>query len=553
MAKQQHSLEFFRFLNRESKEFGAQLLWLTAAAGIINGIMVAVLVTAAPMAAPGNLNFPYLLMFGAAFFAFYLSKRHVLNNTNVIVEGIVDQVRIRIADKVRKADLLTFEKMDSGLLQTVVSTHTMVISQASGLIINAASSVLLIIVSSFYILMISKTAFLLTLAVLGGAILIYMSNQKDVVKYLMATAAKEGQFYKAFDDLLKGFKELKLNSRKDNAFFESALRKSSMEAQTYKIKVGDLVNRNMLLSQTTFYVLLAVVIFILPNLEGDLAPTIIALTSVILFIVGPISEMVTTYSFYTRATVSVTEIDKLEQQLETLQPELEDTEIQDSQPLPFEHIECKGISFHYNNGSPGRFQLGPVDFTLEPGKIVFIVGGNGSGKSTFIKLFTGLYPPSEGSININGRVLGKRLYRRYRNLFSPVFSDFHLFDQIYGIYDLDEDRIDQLIHKMELQDRTKVTGRAISNTQLSTGQRKRLALVLTMVEDKPIFIFDEWAADQDPTFRRYFYKEILPQLKAEGKTILAATHDDKYFDVADEVYKFEEGKMHRIQNGENPF
>ena len=80
-----------------------------------------------------------------------------------------------------------------------------------------------------------------------------------------------------------------------------------------------------------------------------------------------------------------------------------------------------------------------------------------------------------------------------------------------------------------------------STLDLSTGQRKRLAMVAALLDDKPIYIFDEWAADQDPGFRRYFYEGLLGELKARGKTVLAVTHDDRYFGVADRVVKRGEG------------
>ena len=59
--------------------------------------------------------------------------------------------------------------------------------------------------------------------------------------------------------------------------------------------------------------------------------------------------------------------------------------------------------------------------------------------------------------------------------------------------------------------------------------------------------FDEWAADQDPEFRRYFYDVLLPGLKAEGRTLIVVTHDDRYFHVADQVVFMEEGRVVRVE------
>jgi putative pyoverdin transport system ATP-binding/permease protein len=87
---------------------------------------------------------------------------------------------------------------------------------------------------------------------------------------------------------------------------------------------------------------------------------------------------------------------------------------------------------------------------------------------------------------------------------------------------------------MELEQKTGIVGRTFSDVNLSTGQRKRLAMIALVLERRPICIFDEWAADQDVHFRQKFYQVILPWLKSQGKTVIAVTHDERYFDAADQ-------------------
>ena len=95
---------------------------------------------------------------------------------------------------------------------------------------------------------------------------------------------------------------------------------------------------------------------------------------------------------------------------------------------------------------------------------------------------------------------------------------------------------------MQLSDKVRVVNDRWSTLELSTGQRKRLALVVSLLDHKPLLVFDELAADQDPEFRQFLYEELLPRLRSQGTTVIAATHDDRYFHVADKVIKMEYGK-----------
>jgi putative ATP-binding cassette transporter len=177
------------------------------------------------------------------------------------------------------------------------------------------------------------------------------------------------------------------------------------------------------------------------------------------------------------------------------------------------------------------------------GELLFIVGGNGSGKSTFMKLLTGLYQSEAGLVMVDGRLIQKENIFYYRDLFSVIFSDFHLFDRLYGSEEVDAEKVKELIQGMKLEEKVQFKDGRFSTLNLSTGQRKRLALIASLVEDKEIYIFDEWAAEQDHHFRAYFYEVILPDLKKAGKTIIAVTHDDRYWGKADRVIKFEYGKL----------
>jgi putative ATP-binding cassette transporter len=212
---------------------------------------------------------------------------------------------------------------------------------------------------------------------------------------------------------------------------------------------------------------------------------------------------------------------------------------------PWERIEFIGVTHTYFQEREERnFICGPIDLTLYPGELVFMMGGNGSGKTTFAKLVTGLYIPESGEIRIDGEVVTDRNREYYREHFSAVFSDFYLFTQLLGFDPRDvESRAQARLNRLQLDHKVEVDGGCFSTTELSQGQRKRLALLVAFLEDRPIYLFDEWAADQDPTFREVFYLELLPELKAMGKTVIVISHDDRYFHVADRLIKMDCGRI----------
>ncbi|PIK73696.1 ATP-binding protein, partial [Methylobacterium frigidaeris] len=188
---------------------------------------------------------------------------------------------------------------------------------------------------------------------------------------------------------------------------------------------------------------------------------------------------------------------------------------------------------HHAAGGESGFRVGPVDLTVERGVTLFLTGGNGSGKTTFIRLLIGLYPASSGVIRVDGAPVTAAALADYRNLFSVIFSDNHLFAELYGIQEIDAALADELFALLEMQHKSKLEDGRFTVTKLSGGQRKRLALIGSLLEKRPICVFDEWAADQDPHFREKFYRVVLPFLKDRGITVLAITHDDAYFDLAD--------------------
>jgi ABC-type siderophore export system fused ATPase/permease subunit len=180
--------------------------------------------------------------------------------------------------------------------------------------------------------------------------------------------------------------------------------------------------------------------------------------------------------------------------------------------------------------SEAAFQVGPLNFILRPGELVFVTGGNGSGKSTFLKVLAGLYSPDSGNLMLDGMPVNDDTREVYRALMSAVFTDYHLFQRLYGIPESDQAEVGGLLTQFRLADKTEVSEGEFSTLELSGGQRKRLALIVSLLEKRPVLLLDEWTSDQDPEFRRKFYNELLPELMQAGATVVVITHDDRYLD-----------------------
>jgi len=207
----------------------------------------------------------------------------------------------------------------------------------------------------------------------------------------------------------------------------------------------------------------------------------------------------------------------------------------------FKSIQVKDLGFsYYNKQGNVSYTIGPISMSFYSGEIVFITGGNGSGKSTFSKVLTGLYSPSKGEFIVNDQ---KVSMTNHRYLFSAIMADYHLFDRFYGVDTVDDSKVNELLFEMKLDTKVKWENNQFSHSPLSTGQQKRLALIIALMEDKPVYVFDEWAADQDTQFKDYFYKHIIVQLKQKGKLVIVITHDDMFFDCADRVVTMDYGRI----------
>jgi putative pyoverdin transport system ATP-binding/permease protein len=538
-------MEFFRFLEKESEVFDRRLLILGCLAAVINLFLLFALTSAATRAVQHELN---LLGFAAAMaglFTYWLSQGFVLRRMTIVVEGIVERVRLRIVGKIRYSDLASIENIGRASTYNAVSTHALNVSRGAIGIVTAFSALALLCCASLLILCISVTAFLILAGATAAIIMIFKANQAKVNAWMTAAVRHDNQFVQSFGELIDGFKELKMDSAKADEFIRTRLEPLAAESRASRISAGLALNRSILLETLSLFFVLTALVFLLPVFAPDQVSNLPRLCTFIVFLFGPLGQIVAVYPSFNEAMVSLREIQRVEELLDSIYEQgLADPIGTVDQTIPFHSLSCATLAFSYHDErGQSSFSLQPFDFRLSKGELVFVTGGNGSGKSTFLKVLAGLYSPAHGSIAVNGTAIGHHNRQSYRDLFANVFSEYHLFDYLYGIKEVDQGRVRRLLELTDLLDKTSIVDRQITTINLSSGQRKRLALVLSLLEDKPILLLDEWAAEQDPPFRRKFYREILPWLKQQEKTVVAVTHDDDHYDVADRILKMQFGRF----------
>lgn len=535
-------MDLYRFLIARSGNSQRAVLALVLISGISSGLMLAVVNKAAEMASNGKVELTVVVLFAAALALFVVSKRKSMADASVAAERAICDIRVNMAEKLRKSELLFVEHTGRGEIYARLTQDTSMISQSMPVIFNGLQSAVVVLAGLFYILLISWDAFLMTLAFLALACWSFMERQRTTMRDLEVAVAKETEFFDALGHLVDGFKEVKINHRKNDDVFDR-VRNVAHETESIMVRVVKRYTNHLVVSQTLIYLILAVLVFVLPSLEWSKPETVMKLTAAVLFLVAPLETVQFAFHFNIKAKVALRSIQALEASLDRAL-DRNDT-VQTADPARFANfqtLELRSVIFRYPGAEHG-FQIGPLNLTVERGQTTFIVGGNGCGKSTLLKVLTGLYQPLSGRILIDGQEVAPAMLPAYRELFTCVFADFHLFDQLYGMSDLDPARVNRLLDDMGVGGKTEYRDGRFTNLDLSTGQRKRLALIASLLEDKPIHVFDEWAADQDPEFRARFYDQILPSLRAEGKTILAVTHDDRYFGQCQQLVKLDYGEF----------
>ncbi len=470
-----------------------------------------------------------------------LSQRLLLSFSQ---ETILDLCH-RLSRKIVAAPYARLQRVGPSRILTALTDDVLTLTSAIQAIPTMSINVAVVSGCSLYLAWLSWQAFLglVVLSIVGS--IIY--NMLHVRAYKAIYRAREERdiLRGHFRDLIEGIKELKMHALRLESFLGVRVLPTSKSFKEYNLTAG----RQFILveswSQCLFFGMIGLVLFLSPGWYSLSPEALTGFVFASLYVMSPILGIIGTVPTFYRGGISLQKIEEIGVSLES---EGNSVDLPSKRPelLKAPLLTLQSVEFTYA-GDPGQetpFHLGPLNLTLHPGEVVFLIGGNGSGKSTLVKVLTGLYVPNAGTISLAEMEIGEHNRTWYQQHFAVVFSDFYLFDELLGLtHPQIDDQASVYAKMLALDQKVSVVNGKLSTTALSQGQRKRLALMTALLEDRPIYVFDEWAADQDPTYKEIFYRQLLPGLKARGKSVLVVTHDDRYFDQGDRVVKIEEGQV----------
>jgi putative ATP-binding cassette transporter len=544
-------LELIRFLQRERALVHSRVLPLSVGAGLSRGLLI-LLVNAAVLA-----HYPAgMLALGAgAVLVAHLTCLH-LNRIAAYqqIERLQYDLRTRLVRKLLHVDAAFFFGREPGELYNVLSSDIAGVATSSIRLLNSFQQMVLIAFCFLYLFWLAPVVGACAVsAITLGAGACIMWDRGGRVRLLEAHR-HTSTFLNRVEDTLHGFKELRLNEA----------RRAALEAHAGRLlsAIRDLAvaaERRFSLSNTTaqtfMFLLLGVTVFILPLANALDSSTAFQVLTVILFVYGPVDNLLGGYPSIARARVSLERLQALEAELGCRPVSEPRPQVPPAPPefttLALEHVVV-GL------GEPGaesaanedeRFVVGPIDLTIRRGEIVFIHGGNGSGKTTLLSALCGLRPTEAGRVLIDGKPVEPGDASTYRAMFSAVFADFHLFRYLYGLSGAPTERLAAAMAELDLPKRIAIEDGQFSSLALSAGQRRRVALSVALAEDRPVLLFDEFAADQDPAHRAFFYERLLPELRARGRTVIAITHDENRFHLCDQLVKMDQGRIVAIERG----
>lgn len=543
-------LLLLHLFKKESDLPKAPIIMTGVAAGIASSVILAAINQAAQdIAQYEDITRPFF-MFLTALILFIYARKHSLAQSVLVVEESMRKVRLRVADKIRHSELRFIEGMGKGEIYSHLTQDANLISQSGLTLISSLQAFIVLFFCLLYIITLSPLAFLMVVTGLLMGSVLYFQHFATVSSEILTSIEKETAFFDQLNHILDGFKETRINQAKSNAVFKQ-LEKISHETEQIKVNTGIKFVINIMFSRVFSYIMLGGIVFAIPLFNPEHHAVVITVTATMLFIMAPIETIASAIPVIARANVAVTNIIILEKMLDNMNAVSEYKTVSNQkkqQLLNFKTLILQNVQYQYTDiFGQTLFQLGTLDLNIQRNEIIYIIGGNGCGKSTLLKILAGLYQPQLGKIQVDDELINQTNYEAYHELFSVVFTDFHLFDRLYGIDDIDEAFLNELLKLMGLEHKTQYVDGQFTHLDLSAGQRKRLAFIVAMIDDKPIYLFDELTADQDPSFKKYFYKALIPNLRAEGKTVILTTHDETYLDTADRVLKMENGQLTEVK------
>lgn len=535
---------FLRFVVQRSRT----MAWLLVCAGVLSGLLSAGVLALINHMLHRSSDHSFLVILG---FAALVAGKLLSNLWSQLLlvrfsQDTILDLSLSLCAKILRAPLRRSEQRGAAnMLVTLtddVSWVTWAIQCFPQLIMNVA----VVLGCGFYLAWLSWSTFLGVVGLTIFGALGYRWLHISAFSVINAAREARAELFRHFRSLTDGLKELLMHRARRQEFVDQEVRRV---AESYRQANLEATRRQAMAeawTQVMFYSLIGFVVFLFPSVVALSPEALTGYVVAVLYMMGPIWGIVGAVPTLERGQVALENIERLGVSLDVAHEDAPTGAVTGLKEGIPPIVQWSDVTFSYDEekgvGTP--FTLGPISLELHPGELVFVIGGNGSGKSTFVKVLTGLYRPREGTVTLAGTMITDAHREWYREHFSVVFSDFHLFDKLLGQSDSHAERFaPQYLRWLHMDQKVTMHERTFSTLDLSQGQRKRLALVTAYLEDRPIFVFDEWAADQDPQYKEIFYKTLLPDLRERGKLVVVITHDDRYFHLGNQVIKLEDGKL----------
>jgi putative ATP-binding cassette transporter len=455
-------------------------------------------------------------------------------------QNSVYDLRIELARRILATPLDRLQALGRHRLMATLTDDIASIAQVHSMLPTLCIDCAGLVGALGYLGWLSWRCLLLALGFMLAGVLLFEWLQSTALKNLRRARDLNDRLFDQFRALTEGVKELQLHQARRRRFLEQDLRGTTDGIRrSYNRGIGRLIlatqGGNLL-----FYVLIGVMLFIPPQVMTISPAALSGYVLGILYMMNPLADLMHAWPEIGRARIAEQKIAELQLQLHA-----EDRpEVPAAAPVP-QRLELIGVEREYSRTQePRPFRLGPIDLSIEAGELLFLAGGNGSGKTTLCLVIAGLYTPDRGRIVLGENEVGAGTLEAYRQSFAAVFSDAWLFETLSAEPTPETlFKAQLLLRRFDLDGKVRIDQDRFSSLDLSQGQRKRLALLSAYLDDRPFYLFDEWAADQDPEFKELFYRVLLPELKARGKTVLVISHDEQYFSVADRMVRLIDGRI----------
>jgi len=494
----------------------------------------------------GDSEFMLTAFFLLSIVIYSSAQRFLMSEASKGAERMIAELRRSVLEATRAADYASLQRIGRAPIYKAVTQEAQTISNTLPLIVVGAQQSVLLIFMSLYIAYLSTIAFVL-IGLFGiFAVWFHITRLAGLHKRTEALKRTQNRLFSAFSGMLAGRKEIAFNEAR-GLDVVAHLQTHSARTRANTGRIRRHWAKQYVLTQTLFYILLGVMVFAVPLFTETYHGVVIQATMAALFMIGSLSSLAQGIPAVNDTARSLQNIQALNDELRACEQTSDDEEPLAAGPHP-ETLTLDGVGYTFkDNQGRSTFTLQPTDATFQRGEIAFITGGNGSGKSTLFRLMTGIVHPDTGYMLLDREPVPEDGFGAYRDRIGVVFSDYYLFRSLLGLGEIDPDKVSDLLARFELTGKVELVDGTFSTTDLSAGQRKRLALIVALLQDPPILMLDEWAADQDPHFRKVFYREILPSLAAEGRIIICITHDEQYFDIADTLYAMADGRMSKMR------